>query len=103
MGRSCPAVRPSGKPSPQRLACSIAPHLVAICCYWLLANKNCQDWESQRELALSHIDKGGFGYWTVFVAGAGFLTDAYNVRQVLIPGTRNPSTYAAFLFRKLLV
>jgi hypothetical protein len=41
---------------------------------------NCvQDWETQRKLAYKQIDKGGFGYWTVFVAGAGFLTDAYDV------------------------
>jgi PHS family inorganic phosphate transporter-like MFS transporter len=39
-----------------------------------------KDWETQRKLAYAQIDKGRFGYWTVFVAGAGFLTDAYDVR-----------------------
>ncbi|KIW08654.1 uncharacterized protein PV09_00609 [Verruconis gallopava] len=40
------------------------------------------DWESQRKLAIRQIDKDGFGYWTVFVAGAGFLTDAYDIFAV---------------------
>ncbi|KAF2429322.1 MFS general substrate transporter, partial [Tothia fuscella] len=40
------------------------------------------DWETQRKLAYKQIDKGGFGYWTVFVAGAGFLTDAYDIFAV---------------------
>jgi hypothetical protein len=31
------------------------------------------------------IDKGRFGYWTVLVAGAGFLTDAYDVRSKALP------------------
>lgn len=35
-----------------------------------------QDWDTQRRLAIRQIDKGGFGYWTVFVAGLGFLTDS---------------------------
>jgi hypothetical protein len=26
------------------------------------------------------MDKDGFGYWTVFTAGAGFFTGAYDVR-----------------------
>jgi hypothetical protein len=34
-------------------------------------------------MAYGQIDKGKFGYWTVFVAGAGFLTDAYDVSLVL--------------------
>lgn len=38
-----------------------------------------QDWETQRHLAYQLIDNGKWGYWTVFVAGAGFLTDAYDV------------------------
>ncbi|KAF2401616.1 MFS general substrate transporter [Trichodelitschia bisporula] len=40
------------------------------------------DWDSQRKLAYQQIDKGGFGYWTVIVAGAGFMTDAYDIFAV---------------------
>ncbi|TID26857.1 major facilitator superfamily domain-containing protein [Venturia nashicola] len=40
------------------------------------------DWETQRLLAYRQIDKGGFGFWIVFVAGAGFLTDAYDIFAV---------------------
>jgi hypothetical protein len=40
------------------------------------------DRETQRRLAYAQIDKGGFGYWTVFVAGVGFLTDAYDIFAV---------------------
>ncbi|KAF2664732.1 MFS general substrate transporter [Microthyrium microscopicum] len=37
------------------------------------------DWETQRRLVYQQIDKGGFGYWTVGVAGIGFLTDSYDL------------------------
>jgi PHS family inorganic phosphate transporter-like MFS transporter len=40
------------------------------------------DKETQKRLAYAQIDKGGFGYWTVFVAGIGFLTDAYDIFAV---------------------
>ncbi|KAE9988762.1 hypothetical protein EG328_007366 [Venturia inaequalis] len=42
------------------------------------------DWETQRKLAYKQIDKGGFGFWIVFVAGAGFLTDAYDIFAIVV-------------------
>ncbi|OCK85454.1 MFS general substrate transporter [Lepidopterella palustris CBS 459.81] len=40
------------------------------------------DFETQKELAYKRIDKDGFGYWTVFTAGAGFLAGAYDIFAV---------------------
>ena len=38
-----------------------------------------QDFEREKQAAYDRIDIDGFGYWTVFTAGAGFLTGAYDV------------------------
>ena len=48
--------------------------------------KNCasfaypvQTWQERRNLVLDRLESSGFGWWIVFVAGLGFLTDAYDV------------------------
>lgn len=38
-----------------------------------------QTWQERRNLVLSSVEKAGFGWWIVLVAGIGFLTDAYDV------------------------
>ncbi|OCK96699.1 MFS general substrate transporter [Cenococcum geophilum 1.58] len=40
------------------------------------------DFEEQKQAAYNRIDKDGFGYWTVFTAGAGFMTGAYDIFAV---------------------
>ncbi|RPA82465.1 MFS general substrate transporter [Ascobolus immersus RN42] len=37
------------------------------------------DYRERRRLTLETIDASGFGWWVVFVAGVGFLTDAYDI------------------------
>jgi MFS transporter, PHS family, inorganic phosphate transporter len=41
-----------------------------------------QDFERQKQAAYDRIDRDGFGYWTVFTAGAGFMTGAYDVSML---------------------
>ncbi|KAL6714801.1 hypothetical protein ACLMJK_007061 [Lecanora helva] len=38
-----------------------------------------QNWQERRRLVLASVEGSGFGWWIVFVAGVGFLTDAYDV------------------------
>lgn len=40
------------------------------------------DFEERKQAAYNRIDKDGFGYWTVFTAGAGFMTGAYDIFAV---------------------
>lgn len=40
------------------------------------------DFEEKKQAAYDRIDKDGFGYWTVFTAGAGFMTGAYDIFAV---------------------
>lgn len=39
-------------------------------------------WQERRNLVLSSVEAAGFGWWIVFVAGIGFLTDAYDIFSI---------------------
>jgi len=42
-----------------------------------------QSWQERRNLVLGSVERSGFGWWIVLVAGIGFLTDAYAVWMIL--------------------
>jgi len=53
--------------------------MTSRCLYLTASLTKPKNWERQKQEAYDDMDNDGFGYWTVFTAGAGLFTGAYDV------------------------